>query len=153
MQLDDQDTTTQNTKPTVNNNEHTEEDNNDDDDDDAASEIMYDEDDENDVTEELRCSLCDDVFTSETQLMTHRRRWHPRGTTRSGREPSTCPVCGKTFKNKPSLSAHVSLQHRRKVREPSTCPVCGKTFKPSLSARQSTAQEEGKRTQHLPRVW
>ena len=67
-----------------------------------------------DVLKEFRCSLCENMFRSEVDLVAHKRAAHMRRRT-GGNKPCTCPVCKKTFKNKPSLSAHVSVQHRKRV--------------------------------------
>ena len=94
----------------------------DDEDEDAGNDATADENDNDDTTDEhyddmvkeFRCSLCEDMFRSEVELVAHKRAAHMRRRT-GGNKPCTCPVCKKTFKNKPSLSAHVSVQHRRRV--------------------------------------
>ena len=94
----------------------------DDEDGDAGNDAAADENDNDDTTDEhyddvvkeFRCSLCENMFRSEVELVAHKRAAHMRRRT-GGNEPCTCPVCKKTFKNKPSLSAHVSVQHRRRV--------------------------------------
>ena len=96
--------------------------NDEDDDDDDDNDAVADENDNGDtmderldnVVKEFWCSLCENMFSSETELVAHKRAAHMRRRT-GGNKPCTCPVCKKTFKNKPSLSAHVSVQHRRRV--------------------------------------
>ena len=101
-----------------------EDDDEEDDNDDVADEIDNDDiiDERLDnVVEEFGCSLCENMFSSEVELLVHKRAAHMRRRT-GGNKPCTCPVCKKTFKNKPSLSAHVSVQHRRRVSFPRYLP-------------------------------
>ena len=103
--------------------------NDEDDDEDDDNDAVADEIDNDDTTDEpfdnlvkeFRCSLCESMFSSEVELVVHKRTAHMRRRT-GGNKPCTCPVCKKTFKNKPSLSAHVSVQHRRRVSFPRYLP-------------------------------
>ncbi|KAM8865449.1 uncharacterized protein ACB058_006726 [Synchiropus picturatus] len=64
-----------------------------------------------------RCSRCSRVFTCVTSLRDHQKA--------CSRRPFTCLLCGKSFRMKGNLKAHM-ISHTGE--KPFSCPQCGKCF-------------------------
>ncbi|CAK1604217.1 unnamed protein product [Parnassius mnemosyne] len=72
------------------------------------------------VRNELKCTICNQVFISNESLATHMRR-HSTVTRYS------CEECSKTFSQLRNFKYHMSV-HRGTKEFATTCPVCGKYF-------------------------
>lgn len=69
-------------------------------------------------TDDLKCSVCDDIFYTKNQLIDH-------GFTHTGERPYKCAHCDASFAKNRSLKVH------SKIHDDTTkisCPVCGKLF-------------------------
>ncbi|XP_075971132.1 uncharacterized protein LOC142973363 [Anticarsia gemmatalis] len=70
--------------------------------------------------EDLKCTICNQVFTSSEVLSAHMRR-------HSTNARYTCGECGKTFSQLRNFKYHMSI-HRGTREFAATCTVCGKYF-------------------------
>ncbi|XP_026729625.1 uncharacterized protein LOC113495204 [Trichoplusia ni] len=71
-------------------------------------------------TDDFKCTLCNQVFTSSEYLAVHMRR-------HSATARYTCGECGKTFSQLRNFKYHMSI-HRGTREFAATCTVCGKYF-------------------------
>lgn len=72
-------------------------------------------------TDELRCRVCQTLFSSKTELKVHLLDVH-------GHEfKHFCFECGRGFRTYISSNSHSRLFHRPEISCP-VCPICGKTY-------------------------
>ena len=75
---------------------------------------------------------CDFATHSKDNLDTHKtRHMVDKGITQMGKRKllHQCEVCGQTFRNKSSLTTHVTHVHEGNIQE-EPCPICGKMLTP-----------------------
>ncbi|XP_076081558.1 uncharacterized protein LOC143052413 [Mytilus galloprovincialis] len=82
-----------------------------------------------------QCDVCQTGFTRKSQLSIHMR-------IHSGEKPYTCSICGKTFRQSNGLSLHLNVHTDDK---PYKCEICGSGFSRKAHYEKHMRKERGER--------
>ena len=85
-----------------------------------------------------RCDECSHYCASKEEFKEHMANTHGDGVQE---KTNPCETCGKMFKSKYSLKAHIKLMHRESEEFP--CDQCGKVFRAKASLEYHTKVHNG----------
>ncbi len=73
-----------------------------------------------------KCPECPITYKRKARTTRHLKEYHGKDPEEKPARPTTCHICGKTFKNADSCANHIKMVHERSYAV--ACEVCGQTL-------------------------